>query len=47
MVSTALVRVPDIAAYRAQWQRWKVRVTLGEGAGQRVIETVAPAPPAG
>jgi hypothetical protein len=47
VASTALVRVPDMAAYRAEWPRWKVRVYLGEGAGRRMIEVAAPPPPAG
>ena len=45
--SEALIQVPDMAAYRAGWQRWKVRVYLGEGATARVIEVAAPQPPAG
>jgi hypothetical protein len=46
VASTARIRVPDMAAYRAHWQQWKVRVTLGEGAAKRVIEVGAPPPPA-
>jgi hypothetical protein len=45
VTSTARIRVPDMAAYRAQWQQWKVRVTLGEGGGRRTIEVGAPPPP--
>jgi hypothetical protein len=47
IASIARIRVPDMAAYRSGWQQWKVRVTLGEGAAQRVIEVEAPPPPAG
>jgi len=47
VTSTALIHVPDMAAYRAQWQQWKVRVYLGEGASQRMIEVAAPQPAAG
>jgi hypothetical protein len=45
VTSTARIRVPDMAAYRAQWQQWKVRVTLGEGSSRRTIEVGAPPPP--
>lgn len=45
--SRALIRVPDMAAYRAGWSGWKVRVYLGNGATSRVIEVAAPTPPAG
>ncbi len=47
VASTALVRVPDMTAYRAQWQQWKVRVYLGEGANERMVEVAAPQPVAG
>jgi hypothetical protein len=47
VASTALVHVPDMVAYRAQWQQWKVRIYLGEGAGERMIEVAAPQPAAG
>lgn len=47
VASTARIRVPDMAAYRAQWQQWKLRVYLGDDATPRVIETGAPPPPAG
>ncbi len=47
VASTALIHVPDMAAYRAQWQQWKVRVYLGEGANERMIEVAAPQPAAG
>ena len=47
VTSTALVRVPDMAAYRAQWQQWRVRIYLGEGASERMVEVAAPPPAAG
>lgn len=47
VASTALVHVPDMAAYRAQWQHWKVRIYLGEGASERMVEVAAPQPAAG
>ena len=47
VASMALVHVPDMAAYRAQWQQWKVRIYLGEGTGERMIEVAAPQPAAG
>jgi hypothetical protein len=46
VASTAKIRVPDMAGYRAGWQRWTVRVTLGEDGSGRVIEVAAPPPPA-
>jgi hypothetical protein len=47
VASTARIRVPDMAAYRAQWQQWKLRVYLGDGESRRMIEVAAPQPPAG
>lgn len=47
VMSTALVPVPDMAAYRAQWQQWKVRIYLGEGGAERMVEVAAPQPGAG
>ena len=47
VISTALIHVPDMAAYRAQWQQWKVHIYLGEGPSARMIEVAAPAPKAG
>ena len=45
--STIRFKVPDLAAYRRDWQRWILHVDLDEGGGnQRVIETLPPAPPA-
>jgi hypothetical protein len=47
VASTALVHLPDMAAYRAQWQQWRVRIYFGEGAGERMVEVAAPQPTAG
>jgi hypothetical protein len=47
VASTAVIHVPDIAAYRTGWQQWKVRVYLGEGPAERMIEVAAPPPAAG
>jgi hypothetical protein len=47
VASTALVHLPDMAAYRAQWQQWRVRIYFGEGAGERMVEVAAPQPAAG
>jgi len=47
VTSTALIHVPDMATYQAQWRQWKVRVYLGEGASARMIEVAAPQPAAG
>ena len=47
VASTALVQVPDMAAYRAHWQQWKVRIYLGEGGSERMVEVAAPQPNAG
>jgi len=45
--SKALIRVPDMAAYRASWQRMILRITLGEkSVSPRKMEMAAPAPPA-
>jgi len=43
--SVARVRVGDMPAYRAQWQQWKLRVHLGEGPDEHVLEEPAPMPP--
>ncbi|GIK97568.1 MAG: hypothetical protein BroJett029_17770 [Alphaproteobacteria bacterium] len=46
--SRARIRVPDMAAYRAGWQDWKIRIELGTGAAdRRVMEIPAPRPPEG
>ncbi len=43
--SRVTFRLPDPAAYRASWQRWKIHLDLaGDGTG-RSIDLPAPAPP--
>jgi hypothetical protein len=47
MLSTARIKVPDMAAYRAQWRHWVIRILFGtEGPSPRKMEMAAPAPPA-
>ncbi|MGH6879742.1 hypothetical protein [Hypericibacter sp.] len=42
----ALIKVPDMAAYRANWQHTIVRIYLGEkSVSPRKMEMAAPAPP--
>ena len=43
--STARFKVPDMAAYRRDWQRWVLHIELDDGANRRTIETLPPAPP--
>jgi len=43
--STLRFKVPDMAAYRRDWQHWVLHVDLDDGANRRVIETLPPAPP--
>lgn len=43
--STVRFRVPDMAAYRRDWQRWILHIELDDGANRRSIETLPPAPP--
>jgi hypothetical protein len=38
-------RVPDMAAYRRDWQHWVLHIDLDDGANSRAIETLPPAPP--
>jgi hypothetical protein len=46
--SLARIEIPDMAAYRAGWPNWKVRLKLGTTeAGNRTIEIPAPRPPEG
>ncbi len=44
--STVRIRVPDMAAYRADWQGYELRLTFGEGAEARQMVIPAPEPPA-
>jgi len=44
--SRALIRVPNMAAYRGDWQHWVVRLLLGSPTGtERQVEVAAPRPP--
>jgi hypothetical protein len=43
--STVKFKVPDMAAYRRDWQQWVLHVELDDGANRRTIETLPPAPP--
>jgi hypothetical protein len=43
--STVRFTVPDMAAYRRDWQRWVLHIDLEDGANRRSIETLPPAPP--
>ncbi len=45
--SRAVIRVPDLAAYRAGWQHYRVRLHLGPPENERVMEIPAPRPPEG
>lgn len=44
--STARIRVTDMAAYRANWQKSEVRLTMGEGSAAHQVVIAAPKPPA-
>jgi hypothetical protein len=44
--SVARIRIPDPAAYRANWQKYEIRATLGEGAEEHEVVIPAPEPPA-
>ncbi|MFZ5791505.1 MAG: hypothetical protein ACOY3L_12480 [Pseudomonadota bacterium] len=47
VLSTARIKVPDMAAYRAQWRHWILRILFGtKGPSPRKMEMAAPAPPA-
>jgi hypothetical protein len=39
--------VPDVAAYNASWQHWKIHIDLSNGVTSRSFETLPPAPPRG
>ena len=43
--STVRFKVPDMAAYRRDWQQWVLHIDLDDGANRRSIETLPPAPP--
>jgi hypothetical protein len=43
--STVKFQVPDMAAYRRDWQQWVLHIDLDDGANRRSIETLPPAPP--
>jgi hypothetical protein len=43
--STIRFKVPDMAAYRRDWQHYVLHVDLDDGANRRAIETLPPAPP--
>jgi hypothetical protein len=48
VLTRARLRIADLAAYRADWQHWVVRVRFGVGGpAERKMEIAAPAPPAG
>ncbi len=41
--STVRFQVPDMAAYRRDWQHWVLHIDLDDGANSRTIETLPPA----
>ena len=46
MVSRFTIRIADMDAYRASWQRWKFHLTLGSTkSNRRDIEFLPPRPP--
>jgi hypothetical protein len=47
MVSRFTIRIADMDAYRASWQKWKFHLTLGSTkSNRRDIEFLGPRPPA-
>ncbi|WP_119461517.1 hypothetical protein [Rhodospirillaceae bacterium SYSU D60014] len=46
VLSRARIQIEDMAAYRADWQDWTVRIQLGTSeTGLRFMEVPAPSPP--
>ena len=45
IVSTASIQLPDPAAYRQNWQHYRIRLTLGTAPEVETREIAAPAPP--
>ena len=45
--SVALLRLADPVAYAGDWQRWRIRVTIGDPPDAVTMTLAAPAPPAG
>ncbi len=46
MLSTASIQIPDPAAYRRDWQQYRIRLRLGDPPQTESREIAAPAPPA-
>ena len=44
--SVARIRIPDLAAYRANWQKYEIRAMLGEGGSGHEVVIPAPEPAA-
>jgi hypothetical protein len=44
VASVALIRLPELAAYRANWQGARIDVTLGNGPAARSLKLAAPEP---
>jgi hypothetical protein len=42
--SRVQIRIPDLAAYRANWQRYAIAVDLDDGVNRRAFQMVPPAP---